>query len=232
MNLTAVSTGTGPKGLTGDAVQFTDLRAATVDLKQFHSSRWPTSRLPLENRRADLAELFLALLSGARYTCGDGDVFPRCLSASGPRVSEPGIDVLAYRIADEEISAPPSSDEILIIGEAKHTIGQDSSLPIDALAGDMSKTDLERVRDFLVLAQARLEDEQSVRYPERINEFLEAGSAIALLALTDSKKISPEECLTKMIGRFDGRRARCGVPIDYVVAASVEDLETWIASTV
>ena len=111
-------------------LELADTEAARQALSRFHDRRWPTVAsgrgATTQDRMADLGELL-----GALYvTFGvykSAEIFPRCLSASGRRVSQPGIDVTAFHV-EPRLDEPLQDNETLHFLEAKHSTSADATI--------------------------------------------------------------------------------------------------------
>src|SRR5262249_37226722 len=150
---------------------------ARAALRAFHQRRWGGGRHDPDDRRADLGEILFGLYALDVWHYPTDSVFPRCLSASGRRVSEPGIDVLAFEIADLQ-TEPLTDQEWFYCGEVKHTTKDRIDSPIQALSGDLSKTTIERISDNLHLVMSYL-DIIGHPYSARVHRFLADHSDFA-----------------------------------------------------
>jgi hypothetical protein len=86
-------------------VELSDYDAGSEALRAFHSRRWPNGPGEATMRRSDLGELLVALDGIRRTSFAPNEAYPRCLSAMGRGVREPGIDVMSFRLMDRGTSA-------------------------------------------------------------------------------------------------------------------------------
>jgi hypothetical protein len=177
---------------------------------------------------ADLAKILVSLTCVPEHS--SNDIYPRCLSAAGRRVSEAGIDGLAVRLTNATREAL-RADESLRVMEAKHTARDDIDGPLDGLDADIQKTTDERLRDFLRLLISHLRAENRHPYAERAARFMEGNTNMTLTALVDPELINVDYAASRARTRFDSRTTPSGIPVRRFLLASIPDLETWTAST-
>jgi len=218
-------------GLDCEMLGLASSAAAQGALRRFHERRWPgSSPDPLENRLADLAEILVGL-NAASHGFAPQAVFVRCLSASGRRVSEPGVDVIALRMRTDGLDERLYPDELLRIGEAKHTVGRRVDAPIQSLLEDVEKTDYERLRDQLQLLLSRIEESGEYAFPERLNKFLEGNHEFVLSTLIDPSRATIDELIAKAKSKFTGLETPSHIPVTAFVAAAIEELVEWTTRT-
>lgn len=214
-----------------DSLEVADLAGAQQDVTVFHRRRWPgRTGLDPTDRMADLAEILVGLYLVETDHYVARDVFPRCLSSAGRRVSQAGIDLTAFRL-EPLTTEPLDPRETLHVAEAKHTTSRDVNVAINSLQDDVGKTDSERLADELQLLISYVEDNGLHVYPERVHRFMQEGACMVLSVLLDPQHTSADTMCRRATNRFSNATTPSAIPVQRLLISKIDGLQAWIAPT-